>query len=33
MSSENCEVAFSDAYDEGQKMTMDDGVAYALKEP
>ncbi|HXQ32985.1 MAG TPA: hypothetical protein VN843_03065, partial [Anaerolineales bacterium] len=26
------EVAFSDAYDEGQKMTMDEAVAYALDE-
>ena len=26
------EVAFSDAYDEGQKMTMDEAVAYALEE-
>lgn len=32
MSSENCEVAFSDAYDEGQKMTLDEAVAYALQE-
>jgi ATP/maltotriose-dependent transcriptional regulator MalT len=27
-----CEVAFSDAYDEGQKMTLDEAVAYALDE-
>ena len=26
------EVAFSDAYDEGQKMTMDEAVEFALKE-
>ena len=26
------EVAFSDAYDEGQKMTLDEAVKYALKE-
>jgi len=26
------EVAFSDAYDEGQKMTLDEAVAYALQE-
>jgi tetratricopeptide (TPR) repeat protein len=26
------EVAFSDAYDEGQKMSLDEAVAYALKE-
>jgi len=26
------EVAFSDAYDEGQKMTLDEAVAYALEE-
>ena len=26
------EVAFSDAYDEGQKMTLDEGVAYALEK-
>ena len=27
------EVAFSDAYDEGKKMTLDEAVAYALEEP
>jgi len=27
-----CEVAFSDVYDEGQKMTLDEAVAYALDE-
>ena len=26
------EVAFSDAYEEGKKMTMDEAVAYALQE-
>jgi hypothetical protein len=26
------EVAFSDAYDEGQKMNLDEAVAFALKE-
>ena len=26
------ETAFSDAYDEGQKMTLDEAVAYALEE-
>jgi hypothetical protein len=26
------EVAFSDAYDEGQKMSLDEAVAYALEE-
>jgi hypothetical protein len=26
------EIAFSDAYDEGQKMTLDEAVAYALTE-
>jgi hypothetical protein len=26
------EVAFSEAYDEGQKMTLDEAVAYALNE-
>jgi len=26
------EVAFSDAYDEGQAMTIDEAVAYALQE-
>ena len=25
-------IAFSDAYDEGQKMTLDEAVAYALEE-
>ena len=26
------EVAFSDAYDEGQKMTLDEAIKYALNE-
>jgi hypothetical protein len=26
------EIAFSDAYDEGQKITLDEAVAYALEE-
>jgi hypothetical protein len=26
------EAAFSDAYDEGQRMSMDEAVAYALRE-
>jgi len=26
------EAAFSDAYDEGQKMTLNEAVAYALEE-
>jgi len=26
------EVAFSDAYDEGQKMTLDEAVTYALRD-